>query len=60
MKELSVLQVLDLNDTNVTDSGLGASKGMTRLSTLNLAGTSVTDAGVQDLQKALPRVRITR
>ena len=40
--------------------GLAHLKGLTRLTNLNLAGTGVTDAGVQDLQEALPKVRIIR
>jgi hypothetical protein len=43
-----------------TDAGLAHLKGLTRLTNLNLAGTGVTDAGVQDLQEALPKVRIIR
>ena len=44
----------------VTGAGLAHLKGLTRLTNLNLAGTGVTDAGVQDLQEALPKVRIIR
>ena len=35
-------------------------KGMTSLEELWLQGTQVTDAGVQDLQKALPNCHISR
>jgi hypothetical protein len=44
----------------VTDAGLGHLSGLTRLKYLNLEGTGVTDAGVQDLRKALPTARIVR
>jgi hypothetical protein len=33
-------------------------KCLTKLRNLNLGGTKVTDAGVRDLQKALPEVQI--
>jgi len=35
-------------------------KGLTQLQWLFLDGTKVTDAGVQDLQKALPKLEILR
>lgn len=34
-------------------------KGMTNLSKLNLFGFEVTDAGVKELQQALPNLTIT-
>ncbi len=46
--------------TQVTDAGLVHLKGLTSLETLWLIGTQVTDAGVQDLQKALPNCQIFR
>jgi hypothetical protein len=34
-------------------------KGLTALQELNLAGTKVTDAGVEQLKKSLPNVEVT-
>jgi len=42
----------------VTDAGLENLKGLTRLQSLYLWGTEVTDAGMQGLQKALPNCSI--
>jgi len=44
----------------VTDAGLAHLKGLTSLKWLAVAKTKVTDVGVNDLQKALPNVKITR
>jgi len=40
--------------------GLKELVGLTKLQRLELRNTLVTDAGVQELQKALPKVRISR
>ena len=40
--------------------GLKELAGLKQLRSLNLAATQVTDAGVLELRKALPKVRITR
>ncbi len=42
------------NKKDLTDAGLVYLKGLTKLSTLWLSQTQVTDAGVAELQKALP------
>jgi hypothetical protein len=60
LQGLTSLQALDLSRTRVTDAGLVHLKGLSQLQTLNLTGTKVTANGVKDLQKALPRLRITR
>ncbi len=46
--------------TGITDAGLAHLKGLTNLSLLNLTGTSVSDAGVKELQQALPSLTIVR
>ena len=49
-----------LSGPKVTDAGLVHLKGMTNLRVLDLAYTKVTDAGVKDLQAALPKCRINK
>jgi hypothetical protein len=44
----------------VTDAGLEHLIGLTNLQYLNLTMTDVTDAGVTDLQQALPKLKIHR
>ena len=44
--------------TNVTDAGLKHLNGLTKLFTLDLKGTKVTDAGVDALHKSLPNAGI--
>ena len=43
-----------------TDAGLVHLKRMTNLSKLEIRGTRVTDAGVRELQQALPGLTIYR
>ncbi len=47
-------------DTKVTDAGLVHLTGLTNLQTLNFSFTKITDAGVAELQKALPNCKISR
>jgi len=54
------LRVLSLYNTKVTDAGLKELAGLKQLEQLYLGDTKVTAAGVAALQKALPKVRITR
>jgi hypothetical protein len=42
----------------VSEAGLAHLKAMTKLSDLNLTLTQVTDAGVKDLEQALPSLHI--
>jgi hypothetical protein len=44
----------------VTDAGLEHLKGLTSLKYLFLMNTQVTDAGMEDLQAALPKCKITK
>jgi hypothetical protein len=60
LQKLSNLQDLHLNFTAVTDKGLEHLKGLTNLRSLDLLSTKVTNSGVQGLQKALPKVQISR
>ena len=49
-----------LSDRKITDAGLEHVGRMTRLQTLGIGGTRVTDRGVRKLQKALPNCDIER
>jgi hypothetical protein len=60
VKGLARLEGLYLYDTPVTDAGLFYLKDLPNLRELYLFGTRVTDAGVRDLQRALPKLKITR
>jgi len=51
---------ISLTDTRVTDAGLVHLKGLAGIERLTLTGTSVTDAGVSELQKSLPNTWIVR
>ncbi len=59
LRGLTSLETLDLDKViGVSNAGLVHLKGLRNLRTLNLDGTTVTAAGVQDLQRVLPRVKI--
>ncbi len=58
IKRLGSLQRLDLGGTKVSD--LEPIKGLSGLQWLDLEGTQVPDEEVEELQKALPKVRIHR
>ncbi len=45
---------ISLSGKGVSDANLAHFKGLTNLQSLNLANTQVSDAGIQELQKALP------
>ena len=45
---------------SITDSGLVHLKGLTNLKSLSLYKTQITDAGIAELQKALPNCKITK
>jgi len=63
LKELTELQTLHLSGSKITDAGLVHLKGLTKMQTLDLRGTiftKITDAGVADLQTALPNCEIVR
>ena len=55
---LKNLTLLDLESTQVTDTGLKHLVALERLTFLNLHDTQVTEAGVKALRKALPRCEI--
>ena len=60
LKGLDNLERLSLAGTAVTDAGLAHLKALPKLQSVNLVNTKVTDQGVADLQKALPKLEVTR
>jgi hypothetical protein len=59
LKGLTNLRQLTLgNNPKITDEGLTPLKGLTNLRDLDVTRTEVTDAGVKELQKTLPKVKI--
>jgi internalin A len=60
LKSLPLLQIVALEDTAITDAELVHLKALTQLQELNLKGTKVTETGIQELQKALPKVKVER
>ena len=61
LKRLTSLESLNFENTiRVSDCGLVHLKGLTNLRRFNLDGTKVTAAGVQDLQKGLPKTKLIR
>ena len=59
LKDLTQLKELVLNG-QVTDAGLKELKDLKQLTWLYLGGSKVTDAGVKELQAALPKCKIHR
>ncbi len=61
LKGLTELEKLWLdNNTRLTDAGLVHLNGLTNLKMLSLRNTRVTVAGVAELRRALPQLRIRR
>lgn len=58
LKGLHNLKTLDLAGTKIGNAGLAHLKGLTSLQELNLWKTHATDVGVQELQNALPNLKI--
>jgi internalin A len=52
--------ITSLSLGEITDDGLKCLQGFTSLKNLNLHGAKVTDEGVMELQKALPKLKIHR
>jgi hypothetical protein len=60
LKKLSKLVLINIR---ITDTGLARLKGPTNLAVLHLCDNlvgDITDAGVKELQQALPRLKVTR
>ena len=60
LKNLTNLVYLNLYGTKITDEGLDSLKALANLKHLYLWQTKVSDAGVGNLQKALPKLDISR
>jgi hypothetical protein len=55
---LKSLQVLDLSETAIGDAGLAKLGPLTGLRALHLAGSQVTEAGVQAFIQAHPQCKV--
>ena len=60
LARLSSLEELSLTHTQVTGPGLAHLSGLTKLDFLYLYSTGISPAGIDELQKALPKCRINR
>jgi internalin A len=60
IKELAGLKEIYLRHTSVTDTGLTELTAFKELQRLELGGTKVTEAGMKELRKALPKCTIIR
>jgi internalin A len=60
IRHLTGLTELFLAGSPVTDAGLANLQGLTNLKQLNIMSTEVTNAGVKELQQALPSLTIAR
>jgi hypothetical protein len=52
------LETITLAETAITDAGLAHLRGLTKLQRLSLGGTEVTEAGMNELKRALPGLTI--
>jgi hypothetical protein len=55
-----MFQRIALENAAITDAGLPHLKALTQLQELYLRGTRITDAGIQQFLKALPKVKVER
>ncbi len=60
LKGLTGLRRLTLDRTLVSNAGLAHLEGMTSLTSLNISGSRITDEGILALERASPRLWITR
>jgi hypothetical protein len=60
LENIPAIEVLDLTDTEIDDSSIPAISALTNLKEFSLHGTRVSDAGVEQLRRALPGCRIVR
>lgn len=58
LKEMKTLELLGLSGTKIGDPALDHLRELTGLKLLFCIGTAVTDAGVEKLQRALPKCKI--
>jgi hypothetical protein len=60
VSSLRKLEILDLRGTDVTDACIPHLLGLTNLRELSLRGTRVSEVGVEELERAMPGLRVTR
>ena len=57
---LQLLEVLDLDETQVTEAGLASVEAMPKLHSLSLRGTKVSEQCVEEISAARPQLEILR
>jgi hypothetical protein len=57
---MTQLRMLNLSYTPITDAGLAWLKGLVHLQALDVEATKVTNAGIKEFQKVLPKVKVVR
>jgi hypothetical protein len=57
---LKNLEELWLNQTEISDSGLGDLRHLKKLRSISVTDTQVTDAGIAALREALPGLEVRR
>lgn len=60
LKALAQIKELDCGGTEITEKGLDNLKGLTKLEGLGIGTTKVTQEGADELQKALPKLKMRR
>jgi Leucine rich repeat len=60
LQGLTNLKMLTVSLNRITDAGLAHLRGLPELKELDVGGTQVTDESCQELQKALPKLKIVR
>lgn len=60
LKGLKQVEVLEFHNVSISDAGLKHLKGLSNLKEFHYSYTDITAKGIQDLQKALPNLKIQR
>jgi hypothetical protein len=58
LAQVEGIEILDLSQTNVTDTSLGILKKHPTLKSLILTGTRVTERGIGDFERATPNCKV--
>lgn len=60
LKEMANVRIIDLGGTKITDAGLAHLKSLVGLRGVSLMGTEASPGALDELQRALPNVKIWR